>query len=950
MAKHRRAALAARAARCILTAALVVALAPALSACDDERPLEKLTTTSSVAGGSSPGGGASVEKVVDLGRTEVVEPDPASVVASEECGLAPANHVLVMMEEGRGRSDAEQVAGRLGGTVVGEVEFMNLFQIVTSGVTAQDLETTLQTAASLEGVKAAYPNGADSLKDTLTVARLCSPLNDPLYQDANRRPYDMIGMQNAWAILRASEIELHDTHVGVVDSAVYARSGHGFEPELYFPDATGARPAGKVKTQGLAARDITGEPDPESGTGGLTHGTMVAHVIGADADNGATGVAAVLGDKLTITCGSFLSEESIEVEGVAVQVADETAGLPEEAQYNGFYVQSFVQIVRLVEAGATVINLSFGPTGDPHSKYAWRSAIYKDFLERMRVAHPDVLFVAAAGNENRGLTGQNFGPGGINVPNLITVGMLNHSGERATMVDMVGLEKTQTLYDDLKADGTVPPDMTFEEFVKRANIGSNYAKGAGEVTLSACGVDVPVGRDPDGQPVVADGTSITAPQVAAAAALLKAIDPTLTAEQIKEILVRTASTTVETDGVARSVPAEVGGRVLRVDQAVLDVINRVRGPGNELVYDELLELAAVFVAYGGDPSGYQVNAWVTRVGPLGTQLRISLDGPGEIVGTATVAVKAAGYVAQWTVIPGDEPVRVRVHRLDNGACSSMVLGGAPTGSTSSSTTVASNTPPVAEPLTTSTDPGVSVPVTLRGTDADGDSLTYKVVSGPANGTLTGTAPFLTYKPKAGFTGTDTFTYTVHDGRAASAATTVMIEVAGLRWVRKGAAAVNASKEPLELYGGGTTPGFFTEGRFEGMFLIYSVSETSFSVDNRWVDHGIEDYNVTLTCRFDAPPAVLLPGQSYSLEAHASHSGTLTAGNPGIAFQYRSSLGGAITPDAVLSYFPWSKDTDLQAAKTYLLKVPEGRPGDEFEISAFLWNTPPCLVVWTYVAE
>ena len=47
---------------------------------------------------------------------------------------------------------------------------------------------------------------------------------------------------------------------------------------------------------------------------------------------------------------------------------------------------------------------------------------------------------------------------------------------------------------------------------------------------------------------------------------------------------------------------------------------------------------------------------------------------------------------------------------------------------------------------------------------------------------------------------------------------------------------------LEFFGGGTTPGWFEEGRFEGTFIKYAVTETSFRIDDRWVDH---DMNTTM---------------------------------------------------------------------------------------------------------
>ncbi|TWU42564.1 Ig-like domain-containing protein [Novipirellula artificiosorum] len=70
----------------------------------------------------------------------------------------------------------------------------------------------------------------------------------------------------------------------------------------------------------------------------------------------------------------------------------------------------------------------------------------------------------------------------------------------------------------------------------------------------------------------------------------------------------------------------------------------------------------------------------------------------------------------------------------------------------------------------------SKPVTLQGSDLDGDTLTYTVTIGPTHGTLAGTAPALTYEPAANYSGLDSFTFTVSDGIAESAAATVSISV------------------------------------------------------------------------------------------------------------------------------------------------------------------------------
>ena len=63
------------------------------------------------------------------------------------------------------------------------------------------------------------------------------------------------------------------------------------------------------------------------------------------------------------------------------------------------------------------------------------------------------------------------------------------------------------------------------------------------------------------------------------------------------------------------------------------------------------------------------------------------------------------------------------------------------------------------------------------TDADGDALTARLVTGASRGTLTlGPDGSFSYSPDIGFTGTDAFTYVARDGTLESAIATVSIEV------------------------------------------------------------------------------------------------------------------------------------------------------------------------------
>ena len=87
-----------------------------------------------------------------------------------------------------------------------------------------------------------------------------------------------------------------------------------------------------------------------------------------------------------------------------------------------------------------------------------------------------------------------------------------------------------------------------------------------------------------------------------------------------------------------------------------------------------------------------------------------------------------------------------------------------------------NDPPVAYSQTVPVAMNTTTAVTLTGKDADGDALTYTVVTAPSHGTLTGTAPTLQYRPTTGYTGADSMTFKTSDGAASSSVATVTLNV------------------------------------------------------------------------------------------------------------------------------------------------------------------------------
>ncbi|MFT4924767.1 MAG: hypothetical protein ACI8WB_000851 [Phenylobacterium sp.] len=88
-----------------------------------------------------------------------------------------------------------------------------------------------------------------------------------------------------------------------------------------------------------------------------------------------------------------------------------------------------------------------------------------------------------------------------------------------------------------------------------------------------------------------------------------------------------------------------------------------------------------------------------------------------------------------------------------------------------------NDAPVANDQTINTVEDTEVGFSLDGSDADGDTLTYTLLSQPQNGTLTGTGGNMNYTPAANVSGTESFTYSVNDGLVESNTATVTIIVA-----------------------------------------------------------------------------------------------------------------------------------------------------------------------------
>ena len=94
--------------------------------------------------------------------------------------------------------------------------------------------------------------------------------------------------------------------------------------------------------------------------------------------------------------------------------------------------------------------------------------------------------------------------------------------------------------------------------------------------------------------------------------------------------------------------------------------------------------------------------------------------------------------------------------------------------TVSITVTAVNDAPIAFSQSQTNAEDVSSAITLTASDVDGPVTNFVVTANPAHGTLSGTAPNLTYTPVTNYFGFDSFTFRVNDGSLTSGVATVSI--------------------------------------------------------------------------------------------------------------------------------------------------------------------------------
>lgn len=548
----------------------------------------------------------SIARGPDLGDARTTPPKWSDFVDVGVGQPVAANQYLVMLDGDASEAAAQKVADVVGGELVGHFEYLGIWKIqVPEPATAADWQTRFVQLGEMSGVSDVAPV---SLVITQAGPTCAAALNDPAYAGDNSKPYDMIGVGAAWDAYYAAGVPRSAVHLGLIDTTLTlnAQLGWKFNQVTFDGDPT--------TTNALRPTTAT-----DARTDGFNHADGVLGIIAGDqTSGGVAGIASPLG-KLLVVSHSVLGG------GRAADAPASWDGPDGTSYTDAELLNTFHQI----EDGATVINGSWASSVVTEDN-AGAAAMWKVFFDKMAHDHPDVIFVYAAGNNGQALSGTNMYPAGIKAPNVITVGNVTNANQRVAL--------------------------------------SNSApNGSGaEVTLAAPGEEAVWGLGADGVVRAGyGGTSSAAPMVSATAALIRSIDPTLTAAQIKQIIVDSAA----------AGPADLGGKTLRVDRAIRKAIDAVRvrnklSPLTDAAIAGARQLCQIGVSAHmarrlGSPAGSSEWSVTVTLDTVPATTWVSLVVDGKAVSTPQVVAVAADS-ASWTVAVPQAGSTIIVTRLDNG--------------------------------------------------------------------------------------------------------------------------------------------------------------------------------------------------------------------------------------------------------------------------------------------
>jgi hypothetical protein len=162
-------------------------------------------------------------------------------------------------------------------------------------------------------------------------------------------------------------------------------------------------------------------------------------------------------------------------------------------------------------------------------------------------------------------------------------------------------------------------------------------------------------------------------------------------------------------------------------------------------------------------------------GSVNNAIMLTTSTPGASPTYATTSSPTHGTLTGTGAILAYTP-NAGYHGADSFTYTASDTGGTSAPATISITVNQLATAPVAQNQSVSVTAGATLTITLTASTTSEDPLVFATTSSPTNGTLTGTGANLVYTPNAGYSGSDSFTFTATDDGTMSNTGTITVTV------------------------------------------------------------------------------------------------------------------------------------------------------------------------------
>jgi serine protease AprX len=436
----------------------------------------------------APAAGASGAPIVSLDSTKKIHP-----LLQYGLQADPTKLVRVIVQKARADTKLDVLVRQVPGLQPGEE-----FTVIPSFVATLP-ETALATLAANPNVRYVSPDGAVQVVPALPVKAK---------KDAPKPPKPKANYDAKKAISSSSLLTTYPFDTGATSAWSREATGSGVTVAVIDSGVDAAHP--DLNGQVLA---VNVNANTQSAADGYGHGTHVAGII-----NGHDGAQNYLG---VAPNASLISVKVADDNGAAFE-SDLLRGLQWVSSNRNTYK---IRALNLSVSVSVPESYATSPI-DAAVEYLWRQG---------------VTVVASAGNLGSAQDAMWYAPG--NDPLIITVGCLDENGTADPADDSLCPISSRGVTED----GFAKPDLV----APGRMIVSALASGIGPHGAALAG-DFPERITADRQHIRLSGTSMSAPMVTAAVALLLERNDKLTPSQIKQILLGTAkSYPGQTDGAGR---------------------------------------------------------------------------------------------------------------------------------------------------------------------------------------------------------------------------------------------------------------------------------------------------------------------------------------------------------------------------------------------------------------